>query len=50
MRRGSGHGPSVRLGRRERVAAYFAGSLDEVAMYTSVLPAATIQNHNLSGR
>jgi hypothetical protein len=35
----------INVGRMGFGANYFAGTLDEVALYTSVLPAATVTNH-----
>ncbi|MDH6238425.1 LamG domain-containing protein [Cryobacterium sp. CG_9.6] len=41
---------SIDFGRTQATRNYFAGSLDEIAIYTSVLSAATVRDHNFSGR
>ena len=41
--------PTLNIGRRADGVQYFAGTLDEVAVYNQVLPAATVAAHYNSG-
>jgi len=41
---------TITFGRLQTYTNFFAGSLDEIALYSTVLPEAQVKNHNLSGR